>query len=383
MFEEGENDRRHPQSPAQDLNRVFGQFGDALAGKHPPDRRGVALEQRGEERAIDSEQPSRHTPANHAFQRFVEEQFRAAGVSAELDVSPLADQRIKFIRHRLQPKRVVKIELVQHDGNLRVVEIERERGADKRAQPAFHQIHAPGFQPAAVPHAVNQIAQRTDPGINQRARHQTERDALRSRKRRQIHAQRDGGGNANNHAARHQHRFAVGSQCATKKRLAAVKGFDDRLEQWKRHRAGGGEQQRRKSPAKILHDRHTGNDVGQLQKRHQDAAENHALFHSADSVRFHRGACRRYSAHAVHDHSGHHKNLRPQCALREHRGQNGDNRFQRAGQSSGEIPRTQIRHARSNDGRNGGQQQAEMRVHAGQRAAGRGQGKCLGQEHVE
>ena len=217
LFEECENDRRHPQSPAQDLNRVFGQFGNALAGKHPPDRRGVALEQRGEERAVDGKQPRRHAPADHAFQRFVEEQFRAAGVSAELNVPPLAEQRIKFIHRRFQPKSVVKIELVQHDGNLRAVEIERERAADKRAQHAFHQIQAPRLEPAAVPHAVNQIAQCTDAGISKRARCQTERDALRSRKCRQIHVQRDGAGNSNDHAARHQRRLAIGSQCATKK----------------------------------------------------------------------------------------------------------------------------------------------------------------------
>ncbi|KAF5030941.1 hypothetical protein DSECCO2_632930 [anaerobic digester metagenome] len=145
--QQGVDDRRHPQAPAQDAHGLLGDGDDALAAGHEAHRRPTAGEEGRQEEEIDAEEWGGQGPVDDARHGLVEEQPRAAGLGAEIHGAPFAEQRVDDVVLRvLDVQGDVHAEFVQHHSGLAGVHVPSDGPAHEAAQQCPVQVDAPALQ---------------------------------------------------------------------------------------------------------------------------------------------------------------------------------------------------------------------------------------------
>ena len=164
------DDRRHPQAPAQDADRLLDQADHALGAEQHADRAGAALQKGSEEHQVDAEQGCRQRPVDHARQGLVVEQAHAALGGTETQRPVFAEQRVDdVIGCRAMDGRVGG-ELGGDRGDLGSVEVPGHGSGGDAAQERAQRIDPPDLQVLALPRPHGaQVADEIDAGIGQRA----------------------------------------------------------------------------------------------------------------------------------------------------------------------------------------------------------------------
>ncbi len=318
--QEGRDDRRHPQAPAQHPHRLGADLGQPGAAEGGADRPQAPLDQRRQQHQVQAEQGRGKRPLHHARQRLGIEQLHAARDQAKIGRSPLAEQRVNDELVAAAPglrvvHRRVAGEAVQHHLPLAGVEIPGDQPAGDAAHGRLQQVHRRPLrtlpQPAADGGGVQQQAR---PGIDHRptqrpggkthaiaAAGQAERKPQRHRQPRQD-------------SARQVVRLPVGGGEPVGQRRAAVEGLDHGARQRKQHRAKQRAAQQRPAgdPARC---RASAQGRAAVYQHHEPDAVDGALAGAAAPVVGRRLPGRAPALERVQQRAGDQKGLAPQAGL--------------------------------------------------------------------
>ena len=324
-LQERVDDRGHPQAPAQHLNGVFDEAGDAFAADHAAHRRHVALQQRRQEEQIEREQRRGEHPLNHARQRFVVEQLDAAGQQTEIGCAPFREQRVDDVRRdRLAGDGVVDRDVIEeflrHRGELAGVEIPADGAAEQRAEKGAERVDAPALQALARPARDRDCVQhQIDAGIDKRAEGAAGKEAPEVALGAEALRHQPGDAEPDDEAARVISRIAILRDKAMAKGRRGVGAFQhgaaEREQKGARERREGvaerGHQFRRALPAD--------DDGERMQNGDEDAAIDEAFRRTGFPDAAHIGGGRRPAPQHVGKQRRNEINLSPEPSLRQRR----------------------------------------------------------------
>ena len=189
LAQERVDDRRHPQAPAQHAHPLLHQAFDAGRTEQRLDRTQASLQRRVEQNVVDREQRRGERPVDDARHRLGPEQPDAARDLAEIDRAVFVEDRVGGeVAELAAVEPVVDVgigpELVDHDMQLRRVEIPAERAGDQAAKQNAQRVKPPALQ--LFPLACGSRSTRRRRGRrrhNRARRSQPSRESARRRRR--------------------------------------------------------------------------------------------------------------------------------------------------------------------------------------------------------
>ncbi|WP_424362734.1 hypothetical protein [Methylocystis parvus] len=253
-LEEGVDDRRHPQAPAQHMHCVGDEHVDAFPARELTERVKAARDQRGQEEEIDREERRCEDPLDHARKRLVVEQPHAAIDESEIARAPFREERPQGVGDRAAPfhrvvERRVGEELARDRRDLVGVEIPEYPARHEAAEQSREGIDPPtAVMLAAAARQFDGIMRDVDARISERPRQGAEEEAVARARRRKTDHQRDARRHARDGAARIIDRPQISFLEPAEKGRRRVRAFHDRARQREKRGAerGAGDRPRQR-----------------------------------------------------------------------------------------------------------------------------------------
>src|SRR5205823_3816622 len=98
------------------------------------------------------------------------------GDLSQVEIAPLAEQETTVEGFRMAPHAEVAVELGDHDGDLRGIEVEPDGGPDEAAQQRVHDVDPRRLHSPAASRRLEPIPEQVDPRVRRDAEAEAEPD---------------------------------------------------------------------------------------------------------------------------------------------------------------------------------------------------------------
>ena len=324
-LQEGVDDRRHPQAPAQHANGVLDEEIESLEARELAQRPQAALQQRGQEEEVDREQRRREHPLDHAGERLVVEDPHAAVAQPQIRAAPFREERTDDVGVHRPPvgavvERDIGIELVDDHLDLTLIEIPGDRPGHEAAEQRAKGVDAPAAEMlAAIASQLQRVEGSVDAREGERADHAAEGEAIEGPRLRQSDGEGDPRPRARDEPAREIGLPLIGLLEAAEEGRGRVRALQDRASQREQRRAEKRAEDRRRRDDEPDQRLNGQEEPRRKQQAHEDEAVDEALLRAVLPVAEHDRRERRRADEKSRERLGDEIGLAPEARLRQAR----------------------------------------------------------------